>query len=414
MVEPAEHEPAAGQDALCPQRKMSSGFIASMGLIAVGAMVASAGVASLCALGHADGASSSSSGRTWIPVGTVLTLIGVFGLLYVLKRVPLATSDCERYGRHIIGLTFLLLVVGLCNGVGTSVLALEGGLGFSARTLIEASDRKHVIEAEKNRDASHKTLKAAQRKLVERERVKQHLDARMAAACAVAPGAEADASCQKARSEQFELEGALVQDRYAYEDAREAATLSDAACEHKRRECRHALFFLLALSTMMALFGASFYVVNRVRIMRPQLTAAADEESPYPPDASATATPDAQAEPHARRVEPFDVHAFWSGAFFRVGEAVLFTFAFFWLIWTSNQPETVIWLPVLALFVGMFVKTGEAVIFNLGMRVLYAVQAFLPASGPPAAAPPLDPEPKAARKPESGAARVERTSTTAA
>jgi hypothetical protein len=37
-------------------------------------------------------------------------------------------------------------------------------------------------------------------------------------------------------------------------------------------------------------------------------------------------------------------------------------------------------LPVLGLFVGMFVKTGEAVIFRLGMRALSAVEALLPNS----------------------------------
>jgi hypothetical protein len=83
------------------------------------------------------------------------------------------------------------------------------------------------------------------------------------------------------------------------------------------------------------------------------------------------------------RSEPFDVHAFWSGAFFRIGEAVLFTFAFFWLIWTSDRRTQVVWLPVLGLFVGMFVKTGEAIIFRLGMRVLSAVEALLPSSASP-------------------------------
>jgi hypothetical protein len=39
--------------------------------------------------------------------------------------------------------------------------------------------------------------------------------------------------------------------------------------------------------------------------------------------------------------------------------------------------------PRVALFVGMFVKTGETIVFRFGMRLLYAVEALLPAVGQP-------------------------------
>jgi hypothetical protein len=189
-------------------------------------------------------------------------------------------------------------------------------------------------------------------------------------------------------------------------DAAEVVATANSTCDLVRNNSRHALFFLLSLSTMMALFGASFYVVNSVRSKRPLRSRGARGNDELPDDApdsmmptsdntfatrvgrpapepSTNPTAATNAPPVATEVGPareqFDVHAFWSGACFRVGEAVLFTFAFFWLIWTSNRRTEIVWLPVLALFVGMFVKTGEAIIFRLGMRVLSAVESLLPA-----------------------------------
>ncbi|NOZ79058.1 MAG: hypothetical protein GXP48_07765 [Acidobacteria bacterium] len=125
---------------------------------------------------------------------------------------------------------------------------------------------------------------------------------------------------------------------------------------------------MLLLSTEMSILGALFFVTNRLRKKR---------DEPGGP-------------------EKFERGRFWSGMFFRMGEAVLFTFAFFWLFWkyvSSGGGADYTFLPILALFLGMFVKTGEQLMFGLGERLLLAVgQLFpIPASGS-AGSPPAEGE----------------------
>ncbi len=203
-------------------------------------------------------------------LGCGVTSVAALSTLRSVHALPAAADDCARYGRYMIGVTYLLLVLGLCMAAGAATLALDGALNLSI-----ASPPGRVPN-----ELDHRTL-----------------------------------------------------------------------------------FLLLALSTLSALFGASFYVVNSLRSKRPH-----------------------RQERGASTVhtggEPFDVHAFWSGAFFRMGESLLFTLTFFTLIWSSERPDAIVWLPALALFVGMFVKAGEVVVFRLGMRVLSAADALLP--GPPA------------------------------
>jgi hypothetical protein len=330
-----------------------------------------------------------AQGYAYLCIGFPLFVVSLLILSKTLQRLPPSPDDCDAYGRHLVGLTFLLLVVGLANAVGTSTLAFDGGLRFSAAAVLEASDPEH----EKKADAAHETakneLKLAERRLAAAERAKQRARDTVARACATPPtqGASDMVSCEAARA-------ALV------------VATANSTCDLVRTNSRHALFFLLSLSTMMALFGASFYVVNSVRSKRPLRSRGARGNDELPDDAPDSMMPTSDntfatrvarpapepptdptaatnAPPLATEVGParerFDVHAFWSGACFRVGEAVLFTFAFFWLIWTSNRRTEIVWLPVLALFVGMFVKTGEAIIFRLGMRVLSAVESLLPA-----------------------------------
>jgi hypothetical protein len=370
------------------------GLVASLSLFAFGSALASIGIAKLFA---AEGARHQLS-LILLALGVLVDVGCVAWLLQALQRLPTAVDDCERYGRHMLGLTFLLLVVGLCNAVGTSTLAFDGGLGFSAASVLEASNPEHEINAEKERKKAIDAVKTAERNAATSERAQKRAEEEVERACApsLTDSDSAKTVCTAARGQLAAAQEALIVSKDARTDASEALSTAQAKCSSLRDSCKRALFFLLSLSTMMSLFGASFYVVNQVRTKRPQLIAESPIDASFtmldpaapssrsPASLSAREGQTAADEPKETHSEPFDVHAFWSGAFFRVGEAVLFTFAFFWLIWTSDRRTEVVWLPVLGLFVGMFVKTGEAIIFRLGMRVLSAVEALLPSSGTPA------------------------------
>jgi hypothetical protein len=366
------------------------GLIASLSLLTLGSMLASVAIAKLFG---ADGARHQLP-LVLLGIGVLINAGCVVWLLQILQRSPSAANDCERYGRHMIGLTFLLLVLGLCNAVGTSTLALDGGLGFSASTVLEASNPEHEVNAEKERKKAVDAVKTTERNTATSERAQKRAQEEVDRACApsVSDSDSAKTVCASAREQLAAAQEAFVVSKDLRSDASEALGTAQAKCTSLRANCKRALFFLLSLSTMMSLFGASFYVVNQVRTKRPQLITESPGDASLamlnpaaPPSAgpSSVTGRDGQTtneKPKENRSEPFDVHAFWSGAFFRVGEAVLFTFAFFWLIWTSDRRTEVVWLPVLGLFVGMFVKTGEAIIFRLGMRVLSAVEALLPSS----------------------------------
>lgn len=104
---------------------------------------------------------------------------------------------------------------------------------------------------------------------------------------------------------------------------------------------------LLLVSLIMSLLGALFYVTNSLREKR-------------------------------KATEEFDWTIFWSGLWYRLGEAVLFTIVFFLAIRRFSDPGTDAWLPLLALFLGMCVTAGERLVFGLARRVFGAVEAFLP------------------------------------
>lgn len=399
-----------------PEGKVQVWLIVSMCGIALGAMIVAVGVAKLFL--H-----EPPSVSWWlIGVGALALTLGVGGVLHGVRGLPEPYDDCERYGRHIVGLTFLLLVIGLSNAVGTSTLAFDGGLGFSAKALLDASDPVKMDKGEKDKENARLAVESRKRELEIAQRKQKRATEQASKTCLLdtaldeSAAALAAAACAQAREQTTESEDEVFSTTLLVRQAELAEVDAVASCERAQSECRRSLFFLLSLSTMMALFGASFYVVNRVRSKRPRRKhhfAPLDEPTPFDGEpassgavgtavaiaeasanapAVAVATGQAPSEKHAQ-AEPFDAHAFWSGGFFRVGEAVLFTFAFFWLIWTSNRRNDVIWLPVLGLFVGMFVKTGEAIIFRLGMRVLSAIEALLPSALPaPPAAPPASPQ----------------------
>jgi hypothetical protein len=394
--------------------------------------------------------------RSLLAVGTTIFTVSTIFTLRLVRELPISRDECVIYGRHIVGLTFALLVTGLCNAAGMSALALEGGLDFSAASLIDASDTNKVVQADSNRLEALNEEKSAERELRGANKALVRARAAETQACStppapstsagdpLAPSAPADAapstharhtdSCRVAREAVTSREDDLDIKSDRFTDATEHRQLTETACAEARLTKKRGLFFLLSVSTITSLFGAAFYVVNQVREKRPPITPPGSgptnaNGSPLhgsPTNGSnpvttftATASVDAPDDALARNgatpgdgafaratgskyvaapapatitaemtvplpktaEEPFDVHKFWSGAFFRVGEAVLFTFTFFWLLWSSQSTEYAIWLPVLALFVGMFVKTGETIIFRLGMRILSAAEALLPAGG---------------------------------
>jgi hypothetical protein len=419
-------------------------------IFALGAIIAAAALGLLVGADEGQDIGVTPDPRAWRlgALGALLGSVGAVWAMRVLRRLPAANDNCTRYGRHIVGLTFVLLVIGLCNATGMSTLALEGGLEFSGAALRDASDLAHVTKADARRDEAEKASIAAQRAVqVATKSLARAVEARTTD-CARQPPAPSDLlpgvaatapdPCEAALQRVTQSEDKLELEQYALEDASHAFEKTLLACNLARQRRKQALFFLISMSTVTALFGAAFYVVNCVRRMRPRyalpsssgspdtgsrpngsdatvsratvpgtapLSAAGEETTPQDvkstPLATATATDTSNGSrsatngvtppnpkltsaesSHESPTEDFDSHAFWSGAFFRIGEAVLFTLVFFWLIWSSEGTEYVIWLPVLALFVGMFVKTGETIIFNLGMRILYATNAFLPTALP--------------------------------
>ena len=62
---------------------------------------------------------------------------------------------------------------------------------------------------------------------------------------------------------------------------------------------------------------------------------------------------------------PFCFSGFWGNVMFRSGEAVLLTFALFLWFWTYGDGEYTLF-PIAALFFGMFIKTGERFVQELG------------------------------------------------
>jgi hypothetical protein len=101
----------------------------------------------------------------------------------------------------------------------------------------------------------------------------------------------------------------------------------------------------LIMALGMAVLGALFFVTNSLRQKRD-------------------------------RHEEYDAWKFWSGLWFRLGEAVLFTVVFF-LALRHQAPHRDDLLPFLALLLGMFVTTGETLVFGLAQRVLKGAAALV-------------------------------------
>lgn len=124
----------------------------------------------------------------------------------------------------------------------------------------------------------------------------------------------------------------------------------DAQAIHIAQTC--SLRIILSLN--MAILGALFFVANSLRKLR-----------------------------ICRRT--FDSAVFWGGLWYRIGEAVLFTLVFLLVIHWTNQGVGAkaakaydLWLPLLALMLGMFIKTGERVVFGLAERLFAAASSMIP------------------------------------
>lgn len=110
----------------------------------------------------------------------------------------------------------------------------------------------------------------------------------------------------------------------------------------------HFVVVLFVLSTMVAMLGALFFFANALwaKIEQPER-------------------------------DPFDAQVFWAGLWFRIGEAVLFNIVFF-LCLRSYAPDRYLYLPLVSLLVGMFLKSGEALVKGIAERVLDAFKALVP------------------------------------
>lgn len=111
----------------------------------------------------------------------------------------------------------------------------------------------------------------------------------------------------------------------------------------------------LALSIAMAILGSLFFIANSLVLKR------------------------------RSGDEPFNDMAFWSGLWFRIGEALLFVLVLFLIISGSTGHVALggvgfEQLPAAALLVGMFVKSGERVIFGLAERMFGMISGLLPAA----------------------------------
>lgn len=78
--------------------------------------------------------------------------------------------------------------------------------------------------------------------------------------------------------------------------------------------------------------------------------------------------------------EDFDVGKLVSGAALRCGEAMLFTLVFVLLTQVGGSFDFDGWLPVMGLMLGMFVKSGERLVFNLATRVFDLAETIVPSA----------------------------------
>ncbi|MEM1186009.1 MAG: hypothetical protein AAGI53_13540 [Planctomycetota bacterium] len=111
---------------------------------------------------------------------------------------------------------------------------------------------------------------------------------------------------------------------------------------------------LLFLSTLVSLLGALFFFANSLwrRLGDPDR-------------------------------EPFDGNLFWAGLWFRLAEAVIFNLVLFFAL-RFYAPDQYFTLPLVALLIGMFLKSGEKLVTGIAERVFAAFDALIPTRLPKA------------------------------
>lgn len=114
----------------------------------------------------------------------------------------------------------------------------------------------------------------------------------------------------------------------------------------------------LLFSLSMAILGALFFLANTLKELRDKSDAESREESTT-----------------AKKFD-FNTAVFWGDFWYRLGEAVLFTIVTF-LYFRYGGISTAT-LPIVALFLGMFIRTGEQIVFGLSKRLLLGAQALIP------------------------------------
>ena len=78
-----------------------------------------------------------------------------------------------------------------------------------------------------------------------------------------------------------------------------------------------------------------------------------------------------------RSGDAFDWGRLHAGVALRTGEAVLFVLVLVLLAFAQDASLEA-WLPITSLMLGMFVKSGERIVFGIAQRVLAAAEGFVP------------------------------------
>ncbi|MEO0479657.1 MAG: hypothetical protein AAF196_09275 [Planctomycetota bacterium] len=165
---------------------------------------------------------------------------------------------------------------------------------------------------------------------------------------------------------------------------------------------------VLWVSAMVAALGASFYCLRKMgsrfgaESATTTMTVAEDEGEGWPQAADGvTAVVDEEGaaegvaevvgEPDSPEPEHFVVAHFWSGLWYRVAQAEVYTIVLFLAIWGGaagavgeenriKAQSGLLALPLLALFVGLFIRAAEELIAGLAERLFAMVRALLPRS----------------------------------
>lgn len=151
---------------------------------------------------------------------------------------------------------------------------------------------------------------------------------------------------------------------------------------------------LLYLSSILAALGASLYCLKAISRFAPYIDD--DTATPQPqvgptPAGSSPASAPATPRPSEGSIEGFDIRLFWSGYWYRLAQAEVYTVASFLIVWGLGAPppstlevdrpppfDMYWWLPLAALFIGLFVKAAERVVAGLAERAVAVVNAMFP------------------------------------